>query len=262
MAGRLPDPGFFVGYLNSVPRSLAILLVVVAALMVGGMAGLAFALGTNVNDPGDGAFARKLGRQAMSGVLLQNPYPILRVRPDANNPEPRTIMLTVPGKRSVQRRGRKLFGQVVDVGGFLFQRGDIDMLQIQGKSSLKAAEAGEGEPPPEFTPAPPESLGRWRLIGEICDSKCHLGAMRPGDGLAHKACANLCITSGAPPIFVTEEEGAVAGETFLLMADQDGGPLPDRFRDYVAVLVQLEGEVERLDDLLVFKVDIDAAKVL
>ena len=262
MAGRVPDPGFFVGYLNSVPRSLAILLVVVAALMVGGMAGLAFALGTNVNDPGDGAFARKLGRQAMSGVLLQNPYPILRVRPDANNPEPRTIMLTVPGKRSVQRRGRKLFGQVVDVGGFLFQRGDIDMLQIQGKSSLKAAEAGEGEPPPEFTPAPPESLGRWRLIGEICDSKCHLGAMRPGDGLAHKACANLCITSGAPPIFVTEEEGAVAGETFLLMADQDGGPLPDRFRDYVAVLVQLEGEVERLDDLLVFKVDIDAAKVL
>ena len=45
------------------------------------------------------------------------------------------------------------------------------------------------------------------------------------------------------------------------MADEDGGPLPDHFGDYVAILVQLEGEVERLDDLLVFKVDIDAAKV-
>ena len=158
-------------------------------------------------------------------------------------------MLTVPGKRSVKRPGRKLFGQVVDASGFLFQRGDIDMLQVQGKGSLKAAAAGEGEPPPEFTPAPPESLGRWRLIGEICDSKCHLGAMRPGNGLSHKACANLCISSGAPPIFVTADEGAVEGETFLLMADRDGGPLPDRFRDYVAVLVELEGEVERLDDL-------------
>ena len=45
------------------------------------------------------------------------------------------------------------------------------------------------------------------------------------------------------------------------MADEAGGPLPDNFGDYVAVLVQLEGEVERLDDLLVFKVDIDTAKV-
>ena len=152
MAGRAPDPGFFVGYLNTVPRPLAIFLVVAAALLVGGMAGLAFAIGTNVNDPGDGAFARKLGKQAMSGVLLENPYPILRVRPDANNPEPRTIMLTVPGKRSVKRRGRKLFDQVVDVSGFLFQRGDIDMLQVQGRNSLIAAEAGEGEPPPTFTP--------------------------------------------------------------------------------------------------------------
>ena len=87
------------------------------------------------------------------------------------------------------------------------------------------------------------------------------GRHAPGDGLAHKACANLCISSGAPPIFVTAEEGAVAGETFLLMADEDGGPLPDNFGDYVAVLVELEGEVERLDDLLVFKVDIDAARV-
>ena len=262
MAGRAPDSGFFIGYLNAVPRPLAIFLVAVAALLVGSMAGLGYALGTNANDPGDGAFARKLGKQELTGVLLEKPYPILRVRPDAKNPEARTVMLTVPGKRSVKRRGRKLFGQLVDVKGFMFQRGDIDMLQVQGKGALKAVEVAEGEAQPEFTPAPAESLGRWRLIGEICDSKCHLGAMRPGDGLAHKACANLCISSGAPPIFVTADEGAVAGETFLLMADEDGGPLPDNFGDYVAVLIQLEGEVERLDDLLVFKVDIDKAKVL
>ena len=122
-------------------------------------------------------------------------------------------------------------------------------------------EAGEGEPPPTFTPAPPEPLGRWRLIGEICDCKCHLGAMRPGDGLAHKACANLCISSGAPPIFVTQEDGAVAGETFLLMADQDGGPLRTTSATTWRSSSSLEGEVERLDDLLVFKVDIDKAKV-
>ena len=52
MAGRAPDPGFFIGYLNSVPRSLAIFLVVGAALFVGGMAGLAFALGNQRERPG------------------------------------------------------------------------------------------------------------------------------------------------------------------------------------------------------------------
>ena len=141
MAGRIRDPGFFVGYLNSVPRPLAIFLVVVAAATVGGMAGLAFALGTNANDPGAGRFARNLGAQEMRGVLLEKPYPILRVRPDANNPEPRTVMLTVPGKRSVARRGRKLYDQVVDVRGFLFQRGDIDMLPDPGQ---ELAEGGGG----------------------------------------------------------------------------------------------------------------------
>ena len=86
MAGRARDPGFFVGYLNNVPHPLAIFLVVGAAVLVGGMAGLAFALGTNVNDPGDGTFARKLGKQEMTGVLLEKPYPILRVRPTQKIP--------------------------------------------------------------------------------------------------------------------------------------------------------------------------------
>ncbi|MGI9432480.1 MAG: hypothetical protein ACR2PQ_09715, partial [Myxococcota bacterium] len=111
-----------------------------------------------------------------------------------------------------------------------------------------------------FTPAPPVPLGRWRLVGEICDGKCLGGAMRPGTGLSHKACANLCVTGGVPPVFVST--GAVAGSKFFLLGDAEGGPLPDRFRDFSALLIQFEGEVERRDDLLVFKVDLDSAEVL
>ena len=263
MAGRAPDPGFFVGYLNSVPRSLAIFLVVAAAAMVGGMAGLAFALGSNVNDPGDGAFARKLGKPGDDRRAARRiPIPSCACARTRTIPRRAPSCSPCPASASVKRRGRKLFGQVVDA----------KRLPLPARRHRHAADPGQGLAQggggrrrgacrPQFTPAPAEPLGRWRLIGEICDSKCHLGAMRPGDGLAHKACANLCISSGAPPIFVTADDSAVEGETFLLMADRDGGPLPDNFRDYVAVLVQLEGEVERLDDLLVFKVDIDRTKV-
>ena len=103
MAGRVPDSGFFVGYVNTVPRPLAVFLVVVAALLIGSMAGLGYALGTNANDPGDGTFARKLGKQEMTGVLLEKPYPILPRAPGRQEPRGRTVMLTVPGKR--QRQG-------------------------------------------------------------------------------------------------------------------------------------------------------------
>lgn len=261
MARRAPDPGFFVGYLNAVPRPLVYFSIVIAVALIGGMAGLAFALSSRTNDPGDAFFATNLGPQSFRGVLIEKPYPILRVQPDADHTAPRTIMLTVPGKFSVQGRAGDLFGTLVDTRGFLFKRGSLDMLQIQGKNGLKAVEPEADGAQPAFRPAPAESLGRWRLTGEICDGKCYAGAMRPGDGLAHKACANLCITSGAPPVFVVEDAGAVEGTTFFLMADENGGPLPDAFRDYVAVRVALEGEIVRLDDLLVFKVDVDQAEV-
>lgn len=261
MARRATDPGFFVGYLNAVPRPLVYLMIGVAVALIGGMAGLAFALSSRTNDPGDAVFATNLGVQKLRGVLVEAPYPILRVQPDANHPEPHTIMLTVPGKFPVQRRAGNLFGALVDARGYMFKRGTIDMLQIQGKNGLKAVEAASDGAEPTFRPAPPVSLGRWRLTGEICDGKCYTGAMRPGSGLAHKACANLCISSGAPPVFVVTEAGAVEGTTFFLMGNKDGGPLPDKFRDYVAVRVALEGEIERLDDLMIFKVDFDKVKV-
>ena len=250
---------FFVGWLNSIPRPLALFLLCIAILAIGGLSGIGFSLGCSVNDPGDGNFAWKDGYQKASGILIAKPYPILRLRPDGMNPKARTVMLTVPGKRSIEGKYAKLLGKPVNAGGFWFKRGSINMLQIQGKIALKAPVPVEGEEIIPFVPAPPVSLGRWRLVGEICDGKCYTGAMSPGDGLAHKACANLCITSGAPPVFVST--GSVEGTEFFLMSDPDGGPLPDRFRDLTAVLVELEGEVERLDDLLIFKVDLAQAKV-
>ncbi len=38
--------------------------------------------------------------------------------------------------------------------------------------------------------------------------------------------------------------------------------IADEFYDYVAILVRLDGEVERMDDILIFKIDISKVKVL
>ncbi len=77
--------------------------------------------------------------------------------------------------------------------------------------------------------------------------------MRPGNRLAHKACANLCISNGVPPVFVSTSE--IEERSFFMLTTKDGTTFPQSFYDYVAQPVVLQGEIIRVDDLLIFKVD-------
>jgi hypothetical protein len=104
-----------------------------------------------------------------------------------------------------------------------------------------------------------EDLGRWRLTGEICDGNCLTGAMRPGTGLAHRACANLCILGGLPPVFVATD--SIAGSEFFLIGDADGGPLPDEMLDWTALLIAAEGRVERRGGVNVFLIDANTVEL-
>ena len=103
----------------------------------------------------------------------------------------------------------------------------------------------------------PPIVSDWQLsceqprCGYYCDGKCWNGAMRPGNGIAHKACANLCLIGGLPAVLVTTTP--VAGSTFLLLADADGGPMPESLRPMVGLRISLDGSVERRGDLLVMR---------
>ncbi|HUG63204.1 MAG TPA: hypothetical protein VMP03_15260 [Methylomirabilota bacterium] len=252
---RGPDHGFFVGYFKSVPPAVKRFSLAAGVALVSAFVAAAVALAVATGDPGSGRFDNELGPEAMTGVLEQHPYPILRVPALGGRPA-RAVMLSGQGKAGVQDPSAALAGKTVEVGGVFVKRGDVDILLVGGRVGLRAAEGDP--PPPEIAPAVP--LGRWRLTGEICDGKCYAGAMKPGRGLAHKACANLCITGGLPPVLVMALP--VEGATMVLLADRDGGPLPDAVLDYTATPVEIEGTLERRDDLLVFRVDTDGVKVL
>ena len=107
--------------------------------------------------------------------------------------------------------------------------------------------------------APPAqvALGRQLLRGEIVDSKCWFGVMKPAQGKAHKDCAIRCISGGAPPAFVVRSAGADGRERtlVLLLAATDGAPLGPRILDLVAEPVEIAGEVSRLGDQLLFSTD-------
>ena len=98
-------------------------------------------------------------------------------------------------------------------------------------------------------------LGEATLRGEILDSKCWFGAMRPGQGKPHKACAALCLRHGLPPAFYAR--GADGREHAFVMTDRSGAALAptESFLALVADPVEVRGRFAALGDAVLFQVD-------
>lgn len=245
---------FFVGYLPAPAALRAFLIGSALGLVV--LAGLlAFLIGTTQDDPGPGAVRGDYGRQTVTGVIERTPIPVLHVTQGNDRiPAGHTLMMSGAGKAGTLRRPDAVDGKLVQVSGVILERGTLDMLQLRGgRRGMQPAE-GTGQVPE------PQDLGRWRIAGEICDGKCLAGAMRPGRGLAHKACANLCVLGGVPPVFVSSQP--VLGETFLLISGPDRAEIPQAVYDFMAQYISVEGRLTRHGDLLVFAMEPGSIEVL
>ncbi|MGB7269100.1 MAG: hypothetical protein WBC90_06215 [Albidovulum sp.] len=235
---------FFVGW-GKVPNGLRPFLISCAISLVLAFAAIAYAISSTQTDLGGGAF---MGQTKAIGVLRADPYPVLHVIESPHFKPGQTVLLTGGGKRGVFERAAELDGKIVQAAGLRLERGDLNGMQLRnGAQGLQPAES----PDANFT-VEVEQLGRWKLTGEICDGKCLNGAMRPGRGLSHRACANLCLAGKVPPVFVSS--GLVEGHEFLLMANADGGDITEDILGFTALFVEVEGLVERRGDLLVFKI--------
>jgi hypothetical protein len=232
---------FFVGWSARGAAPFFRFLGLILLTLLIGFGALAFALGVTVDDPGGGDFT---GDKAITGILIADPYPMIVT--DNNH---HTVLLSGGGKRGVQADARPLDGQHVHATGAGVKRGDRDMLLVDQLQPTP----GDAVPPVR------EPLGRWRLTGEICDGKCSLGVMRPGNRAVHKACANVCLIGGVPPVFITTTP--VMGTRYLLMGDPQDHVLPDALRDYVAITSRMEGTLERIGDALIFRTDVTGAVV-
>lgn len=250
----MSEKPFFVGYLP-VPGPFRTFLVVLSVLLVAGLGTAGFLMGAAQDDPGPGAFRFDYGRQTVTGVVALTPYPLIHVTQGNDRIKPGdTFMMTAGGKSGVDSRAIPLDGQLAQVSGVILERGELYMLQVRGgQNGLRAA---EGDVPAIAV----EPQGRWQLTGEICDGKCLAGAMRPGRGLAHKACANLCLLGDVPPVFVSSQP--VLGREFLLVTGPGGTRLPRTAYDYVAQFITAEGNVTRHGDLLVWEIEPDTIEVV
>jgi hypothetical protein len=236
------DP-FFIGWLP-MPRRYARFLVPVALALVAaaGVAGVILARGQR--SPGPGTWADDV--TTFTGVVYAEPYAMIRVPGEGGTPL--TLLLVNEGKFGAKDRVRALDGKPARVGGTLLARDGRGMLELaDGDAGLQPAELAEADRAALRRPEP-RQLGTVTLGGEIVDSKCYLGAMKPGGGRTHKACAVLCLRGGIPPLFAGRDG------TLRLLVDAGGGPLHPAHCDRAADPIELTGAAEEWGDLPVLRV--------
>jgi hypothetical protein len=195
----------------------------------------------------------------LRGVAFTKPYAMLRVPGEKPGDSPRTYLLVEDGKSGALPRVStvvqgKSGGVAVEVRGTVLHREDRWMLALEeGDSGMRALTESEASELSFVGLAPPQVLAEAvTLRGEIIDPKCYLGAMKPGGGKTHKACAMRCIAGGIPPMLVVR--AADKRETFYLLVTAEGGVANEAVYPFVGDRVELLGRLEQHDDLLLLKV--------
>jgi hypothetical protein len=244
---------FYVGYAPRAPRGVAtrVRRTVVLLFAVAIVTAVLLVAGQGAFDPG--TFEYGVARE-FEGTIRERPYPVLDVvRPGTAEgiPAASSYLLVAFGKRGASAITGGLDGRPVRLRGSLVHRGGMTMIEV-AEGSVEPLAGDAAARSTAASPAP-EILGRWTLAGEIVDSKCFLGVMKPGRLKPHRACAARCISGGIPPVLAVID--AAGNAAYYVLASASGDPVNRDVLDLVAEPVEISGIVVRRGDLLFLHAD-------
>ena len=241
---------FFVGYGTTPRLDRRVLLGLTVLGLAGGAFGAAW-LARGQRGAGNGSWDMA-ETVTPTGALSLTPYPLLRTL-DLDG-QIRTVLLACDTKCGTQSRleGMDLRENHVAVRGSLIRRGRHIMMAVANEDDWITPAPQDGSVTPLPVPSE-EDLGTATLRGEILDSKCWFGAMRPSEGTVHKACAMLCIAGGLAPYFHARGGGSASGP--MMITDPVGEALVQPILRYVAEPVEASGQIVRIEDLVQFRID-------
>lgn len=194
--------------------------------------------------------------KSFRGFIHEHPYPILTLdHPDGmpSSGVHSRYLLVAPGKHGALTLFAGSHGKYVELHGSLIYRDNRSMIEVI-PSSIKTV--SDQIPPPGHM----VELGMFTLRGEIVDSKCFLGVMKPGNLKPHKACAIRCISGGIPPLLCVRDEQGHA--VYILLAGPDGEAINREVLPFIAESVEVTGVINRMNGLLVMKMNPDMIRRL
>ncbi len=238
---------FFVGYFPMSKRLKRFTAIAALGLILVG-AGFAYWVASSQRSAGHGHWDLD-EMLTLQGYISVDPYPVLHT----TGADSRSIMLLAEGKHSALKLVDAMVGEHVQVSGYRIGRGNWMSLELTGANSVAAVEAPAGGNAPQ-----PEVLDVVTLRGEVVDSKCFLGVMKPGLGKVHRACAALCVEGGIPPMLVVRQnDGGLYG---YVLVDADGRSAADEVADAIAVPVEISGQLVRRGDLTYLRIAVDGVE--
>ncbi len=238
---------FYVGYQDRAPvsvggtmRRVAVALIVVAVALAAGL--------TAEQDPFNDAVFEFLEVKTFEGVLRSDPVPMLEVtRPSSEGASVSSYLLVKLGKHGADDLVDGREGQRARIDGTLVYNGAVTLIEVAdgGVEILDGTPSSRAEPARRL-------LGSRRLVGEIVDSKCWLGVMKPARLKTHRACAINCIAGGIPPLFVvTNGDDA---DVYLLVGS-DGRTVNAEVLDFVGESLIVTGDVAMMGEWLVLSAE-------
>ena len=220
-------------------------IVIVLALFVPGLMTLV-ALCQNSVDGGGYEFG---GERTFTGVLYADPLPLLHVTAGSisgHETSSPNLILVGAGKAAappdLMEHGN---GKRVTVKGRLLYWHNMMMLEINDPGSFKVL----GNAPDQL---PVMKLGPSDLTGELVDTKCFFGAMRPATGKIHRGCAVRCLSGGVPPGILIRDGNDNA---FVVMLT---GQLDEQLEynvQWAARMIEASGDLELYQGVLVLRAD-------
>lgn len=235
-------PPIYVGYLQ-LPTRHRRFVVAAGVAFVTVLAAAGGVVAISQREPGEAVW--DAGREhTWSGVVRMDPYPML-VGEDGTG-----RFIVGMGKFAVRERVEPFDGMACEVRGFSLAREHRRMIELSMDEDAIVARS-EGAGPPDRQTLPPAGE-HVVIVGEIVDGKCYLGAMKPGDGKAHKACAVLCISGGLPPLVAADLPGS--GRLYPLLRVGGSVTLADDVLGMVGEPVRIEGRLSVVHGLPVLDV--------
>jgi hypothetical protein len=119
------------------------------------------------------------------------------------------------------------------------------MLAINDPGSFKVL----GDAPDQL---PVMKLGPSDLTGELVDTKCFFGAMRPATGKIHRGCAVRCLSGGVPPGILIRDG---SGNAFVVMLTGQPGEQLEYNVQWAARMIEASGDLEMYQGTLVLRAD-------
>lgn len=239
---------FFIGWSAETPRADRRFLLGAGLALIAGGGALGAGLALDRPPVGDGVWDQGT-KHTLRGVIGREPYPVLRSQ--GRDGAIRTVFLVSSGKTAL-RLDPRIVGAGADVTGTLITRGDHAMMAVTDMAAAPASrEVALLVPPPAV------DRGLVMLVGEILDAKCWFGAMRPGYGKTHKACAALCARGGLPLAFCQIGACGDAVQAPLLL-DADGRAFGRNILPLVADPVSVRGRLVAVGDVLQIRAPLGA----